>query len=108
VLEALVSALLGDTIGILLSGFFLGFLAKIFNRSFILGFIAGILPKLLLPLVSSFFYFPYAFIALPLLLYFIFIWILLRFSVLKSLFFAILTYIATLIGPMVLSNLLRL
>jgi hypothetical protein len=89
VLEVLISTLLGDPIGILLSGFFIGFLAKIFNRSFILGFITGILPKLFSPLILSLFYFPYAFIVLPLFLYFIFIWILLRFSILKSLIIAV-------------------
>jgi ABC-type antimicrobial peptide transport system permease subunit len=108
VVEVLLSTLLKDAVGIVLSGLFLGFLAKIFRRSFTLGFLAGVLPKLLSPLVSPLLYFPYAFIALPLLLYFIFIWILLRFSVLKSLLFAILAYIVVLIGPIFLSNLLKL
>jgi hypothetical protein len=107
VVEVLISTLLKDAIGIALSGLFLGFLAKIFRRSLTLGFLAGVLPKLLSPLLSPLLFFPYAFIALPLFLYFIFIWILLRFSILKSLIFAILTYVVILIGPIFLSNLLK-
>lgn len=103
-IERLISALFNNLVGILLSGFFLGFLAKIFRRSFIIGFVAGILPKILLPFIP--FYFPYASFILPLALYFFFIWIFLRFGILISLILAGVTFISVTIGPAYLSKLL--
>ncbi|MDI6807180.1 MAG: hypothetical protein QMD14_05250 [Candidatus Aenigmarchaeota archaeon] len=86
----LIPILLRDLPGILLSGIIVGVVAKVFRVSFVKGFVAGALSKIVIPFVAAFIpYFPYSFIVLPILVYFLFIWILCRFSPLKSLIISI-------------------
>lgn len=93
VLNLLISTLFADPLSILLSGVFVGFLAKIFHKKFIMGFIAGALPRIVVPFALNFlpFSFPFAPVVLLTLLYFLFIWILCRFKMMQGLIFAIIT-----------------